>query len=143
MNIVDIDPCVMQSEELENIINRKLLEKGINVNDGKREWGDATCELNSRQIRTRLNSLRNNYQKMCVTWEIYDQPIVSHRRVFGKIIVSCKRAVRKLTRWLILPYFAQIMTFHSATLKVVEEMIELQEQLVMMEEAKDNEQIDN
>lgn len=137
MNMVDIDPSVAQPKELDNTINRKLLAKGIHTYDRDLEWGEAGCSLSARQLRIQMNNIRRDYQKMCVSWEICEQPIVSHRPFIGKFIVFCKRVVRKLTRWLVLPYVVQIMNFHSATICVIEEMMKLQEQLVMMEEARD------
>lgn len=137
MNMIDIDPCVGQPKELDNTINRKLLAKGIHAYGKDLELDEAGCAPNARQLRIQMNSIHNNYQKMCVSWEICEQPFVSHRPFVGKLIVFCKRVVRKLTRWLITPYIAQIMNFHSATMCVIEEMMKLQEQLVMMEEARD------
>ena len=136
MNIVDIDPCVVQPKELDNTINRKLMAKGIHLHEQDQEWS-ANGILSARQLRNQLNKIYRNYREMSLTWEIHEQPFVSHRPFVGKLIVFCKRAIRKLTRWLIYPYIAQIMNFHSATIGVIEKMIELQEQLVRMEEARE------
>lgn len=137
MSMVDLDPCVMQPEELDNAINSKLLAKGIHANEQEPEWGEVEVVPSARQLRDQMNSIRNSFQKLCTTREVADLPFVSRGSFFGRLIVFYKRIVRKLIKGALYPYIVQVMNFHSATISVMEEMIKLQEQLVVLEEVRD------
>ena len=139
MRMLDIDPSVMNPESLNQKIQARVIAVNANsmFDEVSEEMMLHTSTVSSRELRVQMLKVYENFHKMDVCWELKPLEIRSNRPVIGKVIVFAKKAVRKLTRWLMQPYWDQITVFHSATTVTICEMIRVQEMLISAEEKKD------
>ena len=116
--MLEINPQITDSNELERIIEKKLIEKNI------------PSELKFKNLSVLLSTLKQNFAEMNSKWNIHEIEIKSQRPIIGKIIVFSKKVFRKLTRWLFSTYYRQQSEFNAATLKTIINLINIQEKIV-------------
>ena len=129
--MLEVDTTIIDANELTMRVNASMREKNI----PRSFYGEnmvITISENSNlyEMKLLLNTLYQNYQTMESMWVISEQPIVSSRKYIGKIIVFCKRAFRKLTRWLLQPYMVQQSNFNGAVLRSLGDLIKIQDAMI-------------
>lgn len=136
MDVFTCDPRIIPSTELNDRIGRKVKRAQIvdQFSDSK-EYGGYGDSI-PVAIKNQMEKIRQRMVKLDSYWEIHETPITSHRRYIGKAIVFAKKAFRKLTRWMVMPYLVQLNRFHYDTVRMLDEMIELQEMMIEVEEKK-------
>ena len=122
-NFIEINPKIIEPRELENRCRQSLHSKNINAQNH---------DLNI------LNQLKIDFQLMQMKANIHETPITSHRPIIGKFIVFAKKTFRKLTRWLFSAYYNQQNEFNSTALKVISDLIRVQEQILEEQKTKEN-----
>lgn len=126
MNI-KVDNSIINSDELMDRIRKTILLKDTTISI---ENSGDSCLDGLRLVQKEMDSLRENIQKVNMSWSIYDSEIRSHRRIMGPIIVFLKRAVRKSIFWLIRPYWDQQIRFNEAVNKSLLDLTEIDEEIV-------------
>lgn len=126
--MLDIDDKIIDSRIL---IARVEAKAALHSND------EETLFRIGVDLERKLEQLHEHFQYMSNIWEIKEQPISSHRRMMGKIIVLMKRVFRKLTRWLFQSYYMQTSQFNLATVHTIADMIRIQEMLVDMQRKRE------
>ena len=126
MNI-KVDNSIINSDELMDRIRKTILLKDTTISI--ENSGDSHLD-GLRLVQKEMDSLKENIQKVNMSWSIYDSEIRSHRRIMGPIIVFLKRAVRKSIFWLIRPYWDQQIRFNEAVNKSLLDLTEIDEEIV-------------
>ena len=131
MAILQIDPAIISPQELEERLKQKVVLANITVDFED----DSICnyaggDKDMIALRARLMKIYKRHQHLNNILEIRDVIYVSHKPVIGKGIVFVKRAIRKVTRWLVAPYISQINAYHANLHQTIGEMIKLQEMLI-------------
>lgn len=123
--MIEIDPGIMDSEELmrrvkTSVIRKKIPEKFFGFEtEGGLDY--------SEQI---LADIAVNLQKLKESYAIVERPIASNRPVIGGLIVLIKKVYRKMTRWIFASYYQQQTQINETIMQTLSGMIELQEYMI-------------
>ena len=92
-----------------------------------------TTKVSLEKVQDMMIDIHQNFQMMEATWIIKENTLASIHPVIGKLIVFSKKAIRKLTRWLIAPLYQQQTNFNGAVTRTISNMINLQEMLIQLD----------
>lgn len=129
--MIEIDSKIIDGEALFERVKLSAKMKNIPEEFYIKDEQDSQVEaVTANRIREEMLIVYQNLQMMNATWIIGEKPIVSNRPVIGPVIVFCKKAFRKLTRWLFRTYYEQQTDFNGAATRTISDMIRVQELLI-------------
>lgn len=138
--MIEISSKVMNSNELEIRVAQSVQMKQIpkEFYGTQSQMTDVqTGNADVNQMLVWMQSVLQNIEMMNTMWVLSEQPITSSRKFIGKFVVFCKKVVRKLTRWLLQPYFVQQTNFNGAVTRAVSDMQKIQATLIQMYEQQE------
>lgn len=123
--MIEIDPGIMDSEELMRRVKASAIRKKI----PEKFWG-FEVENNYNYAEQILADIDANLQKLRESYAIVERPITSNRPVIGGFIVFVKRIYRRMTRWIFASYYQQQSQINETVMQTLSGMIELQEYMI-------------
>ncbi|WP_313638952.1 hypothetical protein [Paenibacillus sp.] len=88
-------------------------------------------ELNKIHIETPPNTAFNEYSKLIASIEVKSyRPIVSHRRIIGKLFIIVKKIIRKSLEWYIEPICRDITNFNVKSTEFMKYINDKQELII-------------
>ncbi len=130
--MIEIDPGIMDSEELIRRVKISALKKEI----PKRFFGFET-ESSRDYEKQILIDISANLHKLKRSYAIVERPITSNRPIIGKIIVFVKKVYRKMTRWIFASYYQQQNQINETVMQTLSGMVELQELMLTKYQKED------
>lgn len=123
----EIDASIIDAGQLEqriraSVLQKKIPDKFFNVSDKSVNRNDMNELL--AMISHEIDNLRERYT-------LVEKPIISTRPVIGKLIMFCKKAFRKMTRWLFKTYYDQQSQINGDIVRTLSEIAQLQELMIM------------
>lgn len=130
--MIEIDAAIIDADLLLERVritaaSRQIPEEFYGNVSGRTTLTADTCLIRMHQ---EMVSVYQNLQMMNATWILAEKELYSTRPVIGRWIVLGKRIFRRLTRWLLQPFYQQQTEFNGAAVRTISDMIRVQELLI-------------
>ncbi len=127
--MIEIDPGIIDGKILFERVKATAKTQNISK-DFYNSNDNYLTDISINKLHEVMTGFYKNLHMMNATWAIEDKPLASTRPLIGGTIVFCKRVVRKLLRWLFIPFYQQQSEFNGAVTKTLSDMIKIQEILI-------------